>query len=148
MKKTTKQKIMVAFIILTFSFSSLAFFFQPADETGKINTLESFVVEGRLDERTESVYVQNGFTSMKFFYSDSALLEYVSQLPEITSTNLGQMQLIAQKIPDNETYATITSNSGSEEIRNVTREALLSSLCRLLTITPLECGLGNVNKTG
>ena len=137
---------MVTFIIFTFSFSSLAFFFTSSAPVEESRPLENFVIDGELDAKTESVYVQNGFTSLKFFYNDTNLIDYVNQLPELTMTNTNQVQLIVQKIPDKETFVSINNYNNQEELRNITRSGIFSSLCRLLTITPVECGL--FNRTG
>ncbi|MBI2075639.1 MAG: hypothetical protein HYT72_00130 [Candidatus Aenigmarchaeota archaeon] len=146
MRKSTQQKIMVAFIIFTFSFSSLAFFFTSSVPVEEFRPLENFVIDGELDAKTESVYVQNGFTSLKFFYNDTNLIDYVNQLPELTMTNTNQVQLIVQKIPGKETFLVINNRNNQEELRNITRSSIFLSLCRLLTITPVECGL--LNRTG
>lgn len=137
---------MVTFIIFTFSFSSLAFFFTSSAPAEEFKPLENFVIDGELDAKTESVYVQNGFTSLKFFYNDTDLIDYVNQLPELTMTNTNQVQLIVQKIPDTETFVSIKNYNNQEELRNITRSGIFLSLCRLLTITPVECGL--LNRTG
>lgn len=137
---------MVAFIIFTFSFSSLAFFFTSSVPVEEFRPLENFVIDGELDAKTESVYVQNGFTSLKFFYNDTNLIDYVNQLPELTMTNTNQVQLIVQKIPGKETFLVINNRNNQEELRNITRSSIFLSLCRLLTITPVECGL--LNRTG
>lgn len=143
MKKSTQHKLMAGFIIFSFSFSSLAFFFTSSAQPEEFKPLENFVIDGELDARTESVYVQNGFTSLKFFYNETDLADYIDQMPEITRTNTGQIQLIVQKIPSKETFLVINNRNNQEELRNVTKSGIFSSLCRLLTIIPVECGLFN-----
>lgn len=144
MKNDTKKKLFAVFIAFIFLMSSIAFVTTLFTGGGiaqqqEFKPLESFVVEGPLDQRTESTYVQGGFTSLKFYYSNDALLGFVEQLPGITATNTGQQQMIVQKIPANETYMSIVSLTASEEIRNLTKPNIVETLCRVLTVKPLEC---------
>lgn len=151
MKQSTKKKLFAVFIIFTFGMSSLAFVATiftggglPQQEEFK--PLESFVVDGPLDSRIESTYVRAGFTSLRFYHDNDAFLGFVEQLPYVTRTNTEQQQLIVQKIPANETYIEIITVNAVEELRNVTRENILVSLCRLLTVTPLECVALNLTR--
>lgn len=151
MKRSTRNKIFAGFIILTFALSSLAYVFTIFTGGGlpqqqEFKPLQSLVVEGHLDQRVESAYVQGRFTSLRFYYSDDSLISFVDQLPYVTRTNTDQQQLIVQKIPANETYASIVTLNGNEEVRNVTRENLIVALCRSLTVKPLECVTLNLTR--
>lgn len=150
MRAPTKKKLFAGFIILTFVMSSIAFVSSIFTGGGlpqqqEFKPLESFVVESKIDTKIENVYLQGGFTSLRFYYSNDKLLSFVEQLPYITRTNTDQQQLIVQKIPANETYVEIVNANADEEIRNVSKENIVTSLCRLLTVTPLECITRNVS---
>jgi len=151
MKQSTKKKLFAVFIIFIFGMSSLAFVATIFTGGGlpqqqEFKPLESFVVEGPLDARTENRYVQSGFTSLRFYYDNDAFLGFVEQLPAMTATNTGQQQLIVQKILANETYIEIITVNAAEDVRNVTQENILAALCRLLTVTPLECVALNLTR--
>lgn len=143
-KRDTKKKLFAGFIIFTFALSSLAFIATFLTGGGlpqqqEFRPLQSFIVEGPINPQTESRYVQAGFTSMRFYYNSGELLSFVEQLPQTTKTNTGQQQLIVQKIPDNETRVLLIALNGEEEITDVTRDNIVGALCRVLTVTPLEC---------
>ncbi len=148
MKNSTKKKIFAGFIILTFAMSSLAYvstIFTGSPEES-FRPLNSFVVEGRLAQETENRYVQAGFTSLRYYYSANynPLAGFADLLPYNTRTNTDQQQLIVQKIPANETYVSIITANAIENIDNVTQQNVMDALCRLLTVTPLECVALNV----
>lgn len=150
MKADTKKKLFAIFIILSFALSSVAFVFNLFGGGGlpqeqQFKPLDSFLINGRLDSRTETAYVQAGFTSMRYYYDSDALLYFIDQLPQMTSTNTGQVQLIVQKIPANETYAEIVTLNDAEEVRDVTGQNIVAALCRLLSEKPLECIQLNVS---
>ena len=108
--------------------------------------LSSFVIDGELDTLTESEYYRKGFTIMKFYYSDNSLVDEVSQLPEMSRMPDGSYQLIVEKIPDSDTYARIAGPYGEEEIRNVSSQTILESLCNTLYYPPIECALASLPK--
>ena len=144
MRQDTKKKLFAVFIIVTFAMSSLAFVATIFTGGGlppqqEFKPLESFVVEGPLNPQIEDKYVRAGFTSLKFYYNDDSLLSFVEQLPYLSRTNADQQQLIVQKIPGNETYISIVALNGAEEVRSVSKETIMEAVCRLLTVTPLEC---------
>lgn len=145
MKKSAKQKIAVLMIIILFGMSSIAFIvtglFGTREDEQKAKVLQSFVIDGELDSITESEYYRKGFTIMKFYYSDDSIIHEINQLPDMTITPDSSYQLIVEKIPDSETYARITGPYGEEEIRNVSSQAILESLCNMLYYPPIECAL-------
>lgn len=150
MKKTTKQRIGVLLVASIFIMSSIAYVItgavNPSEE--KPEELKKFVIDGELDPATENEYLRRGFTSMKFYYSESGLISYVEQLPDYLRTNRNQIQIIVQKIPSNETYAKITGPYGEAELRNVTQSSIFDTLCNILLVTPVECGYEGLNITG
>jgi hypothetical protein len=148
MKKVTKQRIGVLFVASIFFMSSIAYVITTAIQPEeKPEELEKFVIEGKLDPEIENEYLGRGFTSMKFYYSDSDLISYVEQLPDYLRTSRNQIQLIVQKIPNNETFVEIVGPYGEEELRNVTQDSIFKALCSILLATPVECGYEGLNIT-
>ncbi len=142
MRHSTKKKLFAVFIILTFALSSLAYvgsvFTGGPQQQATIP--DSFVIEGKLNSETESSLVQRGFTSLRYYYdSSNPLAGFVDLLPYNTRTNTDQQQLIVQKIPANKTSVSIITANDAEDIGNATAQNVMQALCRLLTITPLEC---------
>ena len=153
MKKITKQRIGVLMVASIFFMSTIAYVItstiNPPEEQAE--ELKEFVIEGELDPETENEYLRIGFTSMKFYYSNEDLIFYIDNLPNYLRTNKNQIQLIVQKIPSNETFTIITGPYGEEELRNVTQDSIFNALCRILSVTPVECGyeeLVNITTTG
>ena len=146
MRKSTKNKLFVFFVIITFGMSSIAFvttsFFTPPQE--EIKPLESFVIEGEVNPLVEERYLQSGFTWMKFYYSeaDPMLVAYIDSLPEQYADG-SQPQMVVQKLQANSTYITIKGQNGEKEI-NATEAEVFSALCELLYVTPPECGLSKL----
>lgn len=141
MNRATKKKLMVLGIVLTFTLSSIAFVVTGV--TGSITQqqfkpLQGFVLEGDVDPYVESVYIQNGYTFLKYYYSSQAP-EYVNTLPETFTTKTGEVQLIVVKTRSPEDFATISNINTNREIKNVTQESIISALCDSLLVTPVEC---------
>jgi hypothetical protein len=69
-------------------------------------------------------------------------------LPSALTTPAGQTQIFLQKINStyaNETdYVIITSSAGSDSFSDLSESKVVASLCNLLTLTPVECGLQNL----
>jgi len=146
MRSESKKKAMVFIIILIFSFSSLAYvvnFFRGEGTEKKTYIPENFILDGELQDDLLYQYIKNGYTSVKLFYknNNSDIFLYVEKLPNAYKIHDRYYQIILQKIPSNLTYVNITSIRGSVEIKNVTKENIFSSLCRLLVYPPVECGL-------
>ncbi len=147
MKKETKKKMMILFIILTFSLSSVAFFVTGftgfSTQEKEFKPLESYVVEGQLDENTENVYVRNGFTIVRYYYTGKPDF-YIEQLPQNFRTNFGRVQIILENIPSAENKIDIISTNVYDTLTDLSQEAVFGKLCGALMFTPVECGLANV----
>ncbi len=156
MKKSTKKLMMALGIILIFGLSSISFvatsFFGGQQQQQQFQQLSSPIVDGEVDLLTENTYVENGFTWIKYYYTetDSEFMPFVESLPQAFPANPGQNQIIVQKINEkylNETnYVVITSPAGQESF-SPDKNMTVNALCRLLTIAPLECALRNFNGT-
>lgn len=151
MRKVTKQRLIVIVIILIFGLSSIAFVansFANQSTNQEVKPLTYFVIEGDLDQQTESAYYQGGFTFLKVYTSDKALKDFVATLPNQMQTSAGQTQLIVQRYESNETYIKITNIQANEELtENITQQIITKTLCDYLVVTPLECALMNANLT-
>ncbi len=148
MKKATKQKLMVLFIVIIFSMSSIAYIIN--NFTNQKTNEFSFIMDKELEPQTEYELIQNGFTSLKFFYSndtDKSIIDYVNSLQERFKTNDGYIQIILQKIKSNSTYIIVSSLNGEKVIENLTQENVFSSLCDIVIVTPVECLISNLNST-
>ncbi|MHA1873831.1 MAG: hypothetical protein ACTSVB_06940 [Candidatus Heimdallarchaeaceae archaeon] len=148
MKKATKQKLMVLFIVIIFSMSSIAYIIN--NFTNQKTNEFSFIMDKELEPQTEYELIQNGFTSLKFFYSndtDKSIIDYVNSLQERFKTNDGYIQIILQKIKSNSTYIIVSSLNGEKVIENLTQENIFSSLCDIVIVTPVECLISNLNST-
>lgn len=147
MKKATKQKIMVLFIVLTFSLSSIAYFMIGIVKEEEFTPLEKFVVDGELKQTVEYEYLRRGFTILKLYYLQPS--QEIDRLPDTFRTNTNEIQLIVEKIKLNETnideYVKIIGPNDEEEINNVTMGKIYDSLCKTLFDPPaIECGLINI----
>ncbi|MDI6721626.1 MAG: hypothetical protein QMD85_04500 [Candidatus Aenigmarchaeota archaeon] len=153
MKKSTKQKIVVIFIMLIFGMSSIAFVFLNISGTGNTNAetkqLASPVIDEELDPQTESLYLQNGITFLRYYYTDKdELFDYVSGLPNTLTTANGQVQLVVERIDGSERKVSISSlYGGNGDLDSVTQESIFSSLCNHLISTPPECALRAINSS-
>jgi hypothetical protein len=148
MKKSTKNQIIVLVIVLIFFSSSFAYIATSFGAGGQNNNqfvpLESFIIKGEINQATKSAYLENGFTFLKFHYSDDSLIQFAENLPEQLSTNTGQMQLIVQEINDTETYIIISNLNGERRIDNPTQNDVLNALCETLLAFPPECSILNI----
>jgi hypothetical protein len=149
MKKATKQKLVVLFIILIFGMSTIAFVFLGI--TGNIGTeqqgLTSPVIEEEIDPQLESAYIQNGITFLKYYYKEKDdIYNYVGTLPGTLTTSDGQVQMVVERIQSDEERMVIDSiYGGTEELAEITYDSVLSSLCSHLVSTPPECALRALN---
>ena len=120
-------------------------------QTQQAKQLSSPVVEGEVDTLTESTYIQNGFTWVKYYYEqpDQNFLFYIQSLPQVYALPSGQTQLIVQKINtkylNESSYVIITSPQGQESFQPDIRR-IAEAMCKLLTVTPFECLLKNINQ--
>ena len=103
------------------------------------------------DEKpTANDYILKGFTILTLYYSnqtDTSLISYTSQLPDMLKTSNNQVQLIVQQLPSESSYATLTNYYVNEDIYNLTEDNLLDLICTNLLATSLECGLHSMNLT-
>lgn len=132
---------MVLAIILTFAFSSIAFIVTSI--TGSVTQQEfkplaSPVVDGEVDPYTESVYIQNGYTFLKFYYTNS-VPQYINELPSAMTNANGETQLIVVRMQSTENFAAISNLNGAMEVKNITQETIVDALCKSLMVTPVEC---------
>lgn len=141
MRRETKKRLMVLAIVITFTFSSIAFIVTGI--TGSVTQQEykplaSPVVDGEVDPYTESVYIQNGYTFLKFYYSNT-VPSYINDLPSAMTTANGETQLIVVKIQSTDDFVSISNLNGAVEVKNATQENIVDTLCRYLMVTPIEC---------
>ncbi len=152
MRKVTIQRLMAIVIVLIFGASTIAFVansFTNNNQNTQIKPLEYFVIEGDVEQQTEALYLNNGFTFLKLYTNDKDLKDFAAMLPNQFQTSSGQTQLIVQKYESNDTYAKIINAQTTEELtENLTKQSIEKTLCSSLLVTPLECALRNVNLTG
>lgn len=150
MKKSTKHKLMVFFIIAIFGMSSIAFVFLSI--TGNVSqpqqeTIESPVVEKELSPQLESLYIKNGVTFLRYYYAEKdTIYEYIGRLPDLMTSANGQIQLVVERIESDELKATIESlYGGTEDLETVSEESIFTSLCNHLSSPPPECALKSLD---
>lgn len=141
--------LMALFIVIIFGMSSLAFVVLygtgPVEPQQQQNTLDSFVIDGDINQALEFEYINKGYTFLRFYYVDNEpLLSIVEQIPDTYPTNLNQRQVFVLKIPSNETYMKISNLNGENEIYNITNEKIFDIMCENLIVTPSECGLAKL----
>jgi hypothetical protein len=146
MRKATRNKIAGLFIVFIFGMSSIAFvvsFFGSgvgAQQNNDIEPLQTFVIDGEVEQRLEDAYVQGGFTWMKFYYTDTdGLYQITNQLPEVLKAPNGQTQLVVQRFQDTENRVFVYSAIGQDEINDPTENELLVKICSVLTVPPADC---------
>ncbi|HIG96808.1 MAG TPA: hypothetical protein HA230_00460 [Candidatus Aenigmarchaeota archaeon] len=155
MRKSTQKTLMALSIILIFALSSIAFVFSGFQSGTNTNTdlkpLESFVVNGEINQNLENAYLQNGFTFLKFYYDESAdsnIVNMIDSVPESFTTPSGQQQVIVIKIKSQETYAKILNINGENDVFNITTDKIFDALCSSLIVMPTECTISALNLTG
>ncbi len=141
MHRETKKRLMVLAIVITFTFSSIAFIVTGI--TGSVTQQEfkplaSPIVDGEIDPYTESVYIQNGYTLLKFYYTDS-VPQYINELPSDMPRTNGETQLIVVRMQGTENFAAISNLNGALEVKDATQENIVDALCKSLMVTPIEC---------
>ncbi len=150
MKKSTKNLVFFIFVLVIFLGSSIAFVAtgiygnNPQQET--LEPLKSFVINGEIDQRLETAYLQNGYTFLKYFYyqqEDPIFEGYLDSLPDTTKTNFDQKQLFVQKISSDDNRIIIRGPGGETLITgaNMTQMNIFQTLCNTLAVTPPECAL-------
>lgn len=143
MKSATKKKLMVLVIVLLFTMSSAAFVVTglTGGASGQeFKPLDGFVHGKEPDAYTESVYIQNGFTFLKYYYKSSAP-DYLDSLPYSFPANNGQPQIFVVKIKGEEDFASVSNANGVQEIREPDQKKITEALCSSLLATPVECSL-------
>lgn len=112
----------------------------PEQTTQKLELPKQSVIDGYINESYRQEYLSQGYTLMEYHYYDGCCKNisiFIDYLPEVIGT-----QLVIQKIKDTDYYINLESVFGKEEkITPNTNEALLRSLCKTLTKTPIDCGL-------
>src|SRR3989338_6548477 len=145
MRRETKKRLMVLAIVITFTFSSIAFIVTGITGSAtqqEFKPLASPVVDGEVDPYTESVYIQKGYTFLKFYYTDS-VPQYINDLPSAMATTNGETQLIVVRMQSTENFAAISNLNGAVEVRNTTHGNIVDALCKSLMATPVECTFSN-----
>lgn len=147
MKKSTKNMLVVIFLIITFGMSSIAFIITGiSSNLPQPKQLEDFVVAGDLNAELESRYFSNGYTFVKFYYANN-YSDYINQIPEAFKTNYGQKQVIVQKYPhytgNSSTFIKISNLNGEKEITNPDDKQIFDSLCDIVLSSPIDCGFRN-----
>ena len=144
MRKATKQKIIVLFIIGIFGMSSIAFiiFSAIAPPNTEKKSLDSLVISGEVDPEIEDSYLQGGYTWLKVYYSEEnpRFFAYIDSLPEQYLAG-NKPQIVVQKISSSVPYVNIKGPYGEKTV-NATESKIFSALCETLLVTPPECGLG------
>ena len=149
MKKSTKKVLMALAIVFIFGLSTIAFVvagLRGTDENRqKFTPLDKNVIDGDIDPNTESVYIQNQYTFLRFYYKEKdALYSYTEQLPDIMQVPSGQVQLIVNRLAANETKAEILNLNGNTEVADPTQQKIFDALCQALLFTPTDCLLNNL----
>ncbi len=152
MKKSTKNKIIVLFVILVLFSSSFAFIVLGVYNfnNGEQNTpqqLDQSVIKGEITQETELAYIQAGYTFLKYYYKEGAFLGYIESLPETFRTNNGVYQLFVQEIPSENEYMTVTSAKNVVNVDNLTQGSIFSALCETVSFKPAECIIGTLFNT-
>jgi len=151
MKKSAKQKIVVVFILAIFGMSSIAFVFLSI--TGQVNsvpqeTIESPVLDREVSPNIESVYIQNGVTFLKYYYTEKDdIYDYVGTLPNTLTTLDGGVQLVVERIQSDSRRMEIQSLYDSGEVESMTSQDIFGALCSHLVSTPPECLFASINST-
>ena len=153
MKKETKQKIFIFFVILMFGSSSIAYVFIGfGDDGDELEVLTDFIVEHELNAVTEQYYIQRGYTFMRYLYQIKDENYFLLQeLPDIYRTLQDQKQIIIERIESNITELQIVNSNNKVIIaqENLTFDNIYESLCNTLLSVPTECVtyLGVLEKT-
>lgn len=143
MRREAKKRIMAFAIVLTFTLSSIAFVVTGLTGSAaerEFKPLQGYVFDGEIDPYTESVYVQNGFTFLKYYYVSQAP-DYLNDMPDSFSTSAGQVQMFVVRIKGAEDYATVSNINGLKDIRNISLQNIAEELCDALVVLPPECSL-------
>lgn len=154
MRKTTQKRLMALGIIFIFALSSIAFVFSGFGDLGNqqnqnLQPLDRFVVDGEIDPRLGSAYIQGGFTFLKYYFAepDFELTSFIEQAPTSFRTPGGQIQIIVLKIESASNFVRIANLNGELEIREPTADKIFDSLCSSLLAPPAECIVGGINST-
>ncbi len=143
---------MALFVLFIMAASSLAYVFSNfSSPQTEVKPLVNFVVSGEIDPRTEDMYIQNGFTFLKFYYNnetDPALINYMNQIPATFTTATGQQQIILQKLEGLVTYMQIKNMNIQTDFYNLTQDTVFLELCNNAVVLPTECALLSLNLTG
>ena len=153
MRKSTKTKIMVLFVILILFSSSLAFIVIGAYDFGSTQenneqVLNSSVIKGEIDQQTEAAYIQNGYTFLKYEYTaQSTIMAYIESLPQLFKTSDGTNQLFVIEIQSDKDSITVTSYKNTITVDNLTESSILSALCETVYVKPADCIIGSIFNT-
>jgi len=152
MKKKNKQIIAALAMVLIFGFSSIAFVagsLTGVTQNSGAAQLTSFVIDGEVDAATQAAYMEAGYTFLKYYGAGSDVLaeNFINSLPSRLSTSDGQAQLFVINVQGDTQSVQIQSFSGFETANATDQNSVIESLCRLLTVTPIECSLRTLNET-
>ncbi|MBI4895901.1 MAG: hypothetical protein HY831_05405 [Candidatus Aenigmarchaeota archaeon] len=144
MKKQMQKTVMTIIIVVLLAMSTIAFVVissvSPEQTTQTLELPKQSVIDGYINESYRQTYLSKGYTLMEYHYYDNCcknISPFIDYLPEVIGT-----QLVVQKIKDTDYYINLESAFGTEEkIKPDTNEDLLRSLCKVLTKTPIDCGL-------
>jgi hypothetical protein len=151
MRKATQQRLMALFVLIIMAASSLAYVFSGFEQKEEVKPLASFVVNGEVSPAVENMYIQNGFTFLRFYYNnetDPLLINFMNQVPDTFTTTAGQKQVIVQKLEGNETYMQIKNMNLQTDFFNLTQDVVFRELCNNVVVLPTECALLSLNLTG
>lgn len=150
MNKTTRNKLMVLLVIFILFSSSIAFVIIGAYDFSSgeppQQALNNSVIKGDISQDLQNLYESNGYTFLKYYYTDqSILLQYTESLPYTFRTNDGTYQMFVVEIPSESEYITVSSYRNVVNVDNITTASIFNALCDVVSYRPPDCILGTLN---
>ena len=140
--KISKTTILAMFFIFLMVGSTLAYsilqVFSPS-EPG-IELPEGNIIDYELTSEQEIRLLTNGKTILRFEYYLTCVecLDQKTLLEGLTNQFSNQI-LLQEILTDDSTSLTITSRYGQEDLKNITQDTVIDSLCSLMADPPVGC---------
>jgi hypothetical protein len=142
MKLKISKKVVIAIIfIFLMTGSTLTYIFLQvfAPATQEMELPESNIIDYELTPEQESYLLAYGKTIFRFTYNLTCT-ECLNQKALLESlTNQFSDQLILQEIKGGSSSLTITSRYGEENLKSITQDSVIDSMCRLMVSQPIGC---------
>lgn len=129
--------IIIIMAISTLSYAVLNVF---ENQEKAQTTISEFIIKQNISEDLKIQYMRQGMTFLEVHYGYGTDIKSIEDLPNQFKTPYNEVQLVIIEITDyGNSFATIESLEGYEEVNSTDLNQIGKALCKVLLYPPVEC---------